>query len=148
MGQSNYRKGYEFEYWAGETIKEMGGILLRSGGSKGPFDLVAHFKDESSWSTVWLQLKVNGWPSRKELDTLARLSDEKNILVEVWRRDDGDRWIKRKRWKPEIPEWFEPAKWENRRKILEISRKRKRKKQRRPQQASRPNNSRRKGKNR
>ena len=75
MTNKNYESGRRFEYRVKEYLEKKGYYVMRSAGSKSPFDLIAiQTKGMSSIeSTILIQCKHGAKISKQERDNLALL---------------------------------------------------------------------------
>lgn len=79
---TKYASGRRIEYLARDILKSRGYMVIRSAGSKGPFDLVAIPMDGGA---RFIQIKKGRQSSKKALGNLKNLSCVyKGIAMELW----------------------------------------------------------------
>lgn len=83
---TNYRHGADLERAVKKLFEANGYYVIKSGGSKGPADLVALKRGE----TVLVQCKLDGYllpKDRKDLWCLAQSVGARNAVVASWRKE-------------------------------------------------------------
>lgn len=83
MPNKNYIRGRQFEYRVKKDLEDKGYIVVRSAGSKSPFDLVAISLKVQYPDVMLVQCKYGAKISKKERDNLHDLSKKvpKNIFI-------------------------------------------------------------------
>jgi Holliday junction resolvase len=79
---TNYTKGLRAEYKSRDLLREQGYIVLRTAGSKGPFDLVALHENTGP---LFIQVKTVK-PSTREVRDLRDLCSRFRVsgILHVW----------------------------------------------------------------
>lgn len=79
----NYQKGRRFEYAVKKHLEDKGYIVVRSAGSKSPFDLVAISLKVQYPDVMLVQCKYGAKITKKERENLHELSKKvpRNIFV-------------------------------------------------------------------
>lgn len=78
---TNYDRGRKLEYAARDELIKQGYILIiRSAGSKGPFDLCAI----SPTDVVLVQVKASSARRKAAVDQLKKIQVPENVRKEVW----------------------------------------------------------------
>jgi len=80
-GSRHYRKGEYYERKARKELESEGYYVIRSGGSKGIWDLVAINKNEIRL----IQVKSNSKPGPKERKNMEEFESPSNAIKEFWR---------------------------------------------------------------
>jgi len=75
------QKGYRTERKAADILRRLDFYVVRSGGSLGPFDLVALRRD----AVLLIQCKTNRGPSAEEVERIREFSRAlPSVRCEVW----------------------------------------------------------------
>lgn len=82
MVNKNYVRGRAFEYRAKKYLEKKGYLVIRSAGSKSPFDLVGISLNINNPDVVLVQCKYGAKISKKERDELRVL--DKQIPKSAW----------------------------------------------------------------
>jgi Holliday junction resolvase len=77
---TNYDRGRKLEYAARDELIKQGYIVIRSGGSRGPFDLCAI----SPTDVVLVQVKASRSRRKAAVDQLEKIQVPENVRKEVW----------------------------------------------------------------
>ena len=82
-GVKRIAKGRRLEHRSRKLLESAGYTVIRSAGSKGPFDLIGI----SATELVAVQVKAGSWPSGLEIEAMERLPVPMNCrkLVHRWR---------------------------------------------------------------
>jgi Holliday junction resolvase len=83
MPNKNYIRGRAFEYRVKKDLEDKGYIVVRSAGSKSPFDLVAISLKVQYPDVILVQCKYGAKITKKERENLHKISKKipKNIYV-------------------------------------------------------------------
>ena len=86
MSNKNYNRGRAFEYRVKKYFEDKGYLVVRSAGSKSPFDLVAiptkEYEEDNGFSNVLLiQCKYGAKISKKERDKITNIDDNLSVGV-------------------------------------------------------------------
>ena len=86
MPNKNYNRGRAFEYRVKKHLEDRGYLVVRSAGSKSPFDLVAiptkEYEEDNGFSNVLLiQCKYGAKISKKERDKITNIDDNLSVGV-------------------------------------------------------------------
>jgi len=87
---NNYKKGREAEYIARDILKEMGCTVVRSAGSKTPYDLIAWTKEEIYFIQVKRITKV---PTVEEIRSLFKKDLNQIAVTQFPRRSHVQLWV-------------------------------------------------------
>ena len=77
---NNYKRGGKLEYAVRDEFTAKGYIVIRSAGSKGPFDLCAI----SPTDVVLVQVKAKGAMRKADLKQLQAIQVPRNVRKEIW----------------------------------------------------------------
>lgn len=111
MGKSAYQKGYNTEREARRILEANGYYVVRAGGSKGVWDLLAvpTSKLPSQIFARLIQVKLGRWPCSDELDRLINAANGIHARCEVWMKKKNPRGTRTILWlRRELPAWGSP----------------------------------------
>jgi hypothetical protein len=83
---NNYRTGANFERYLKKHFESIGHFCIRSAGSHGAVDLMAISYDH----VHACQLKVNCYPSQKELLKFWKIDFPENVYKEIYVKEKGN----------------------------------------------------------
>lgn len=86
---SAQRKGHRAELEVRDELKKRGCQVIKAGGSKGPFDLIAW----NAMCMLFVQVKCNGWPGPEERARMTEHPIPKNGQIWAARKNDYSRKI-------------------------------------------------------
>lgn len=86
---TNYSRGRKLEYAARDELIIRGYIIvIRSAGSKGPFDLVAL----SPSDVVLIQVSKKGVKRKADIEKLRKIQVQKHVRKELWEKIQFKGW--------------------------------------------------------
>lgn len=84
IGRARRRRGVSSEQAARKLLERDGWLVVRSAGSKGPFDLIALKQREHVTLVRCIQVKRGAADYPAELVRLAQLPHSKSVSLELW----------------------------------------------------------------
>jgi len=87
MVNKNYNRGRQFEYRVKKDLENKGYLVVRSAGSKSPFDLIGISSPSNADVVLLVQCKYGAKISKKERDKLRELDNKtpySTFIIIAW----------------------------------------------------------------